>query len=171
MKKHFFQVALIVIFLLTLLNGAGLCADVSDNLKPLLVDLKAWSAEKPEGSSMNMGGMKMINAVRNYTNGNMSFDATILIGSSAMLPGQAQTMNVETSEVKISTSNIDGFKIMQTFDKVEKIGQISINLQTKPAQGSLFMVNYSGISSSQALELAKTFNWNKIKTVTSKLMD
>ena len=156
---------------MTLLNSAGFCAEPSDNLKPLLIDLKGWKAEKPEGASINMSGMKMINAIRHYGNGDKNFDVTILVGSSTMIQSQPQAVNVETSDTKVTSSEMDGFNVIQTFDKNENNGYIVINLDKKTTEGSLFMVNYSGISPEEALKIAKKYNWKKIKSVTNRMMD
>lgn len=171
-QKSFKMVFMLTItFLLTLFNSMGFCAEPSDNLKPLLIDLKGWEAEKPEGLSINTGGMKMINATRNYSNGDMNLSVTILVGSSVMIQGQTQTINIETSDVKITTSEIDGFNVIQALNKRENNGYIAINLGEKATEGSLFMINYTGISSKEALEIAKKYNWEKIKTITNKMMD
>ena len=172
-KQKFFKMGFVltIIFTLTLLNSMGFCTEPSDNLKVLLIDLKGWKAEKPEGSSINMGGMKMINATRNYSNVDMNLDATILVSSSAMIQGQTQTVNIETSDVKVTTSEIDGFNVIQAFNKNENNGYIVINLEKKTTKGSLFMINYTLISSKEVLKIAKKYNWKEIKTITSKMMD
>ena len=170
-KQKFFKMvlALTVIFLLTLFNNTGFCAEPSDYLKPLLIDLKGWKAEKPEGSSMSMGGMKMINAIRNYSKGNSNINATIMISNSAMIQGQTAT--TETSDAKVTSSKINGFNVIQGFNKIDKSGYVLINLAKKTTEGSLFMINYSGISNKEALKIAKKYNWKEIKTTTSKMMN
>ena len=171
-QKSFKMVFMLAIFfLLTLLNSVGFCSEPSDNLKVLLIDLKGWEAEKAEGLSINMGGMKMINATRNYSNGDMNLNAIILVGSSVMIQGQTQTINIETSDTKVTTSEIDGFNVIQAFNKSENNGYIVINLGKKTTEGSSFMINYTGISSKEALEIAKKYDWEKIKTITNKIMD
>lgn len=160
-----------IIILFTLMISTGYCPDRSDDLKALLIDLKEWKAEKAEGSSVNMPGMKMITAIRSYSKGEMNLDVTILVGSSVILMGQTPEVSAETDEVKLTTSDIDGFKVIQAFDKSENGGYIVINIDKKETEGSLFMISYSGISSKEVLAIAKKFNWKKIKTTTGKLME
>ena len=120
---------------------------------------------------VNMPGMKMITAIRSYSKGEMNLDVTILVGSSVILMGQTPEVSAETDEVKLTTSDIDGFKVIQAFDKSENGGYIVINIDKKETEGSLFMISYSGISSKEVLAIAKKFNWKKIKTTTGKLME
>ena len=172
-KKNSFKAVfmLTTIFLLTLFNNMTFCAEPLDKLKVLLIDLEGWKAEKAEGLSVNTTGMKMINATRNYRNGDMNLDVTILIGSNVMIQGQTMLANVETSDIKVTTSKIDGFDVVQNFNKKENNGYIVIILEKKIKEGSLFMIAYTGISSKEALKIAKKYDLEKMKTITSKLMD
>ncbi len=172
-KRNSFKTLFVLttISLLGLLNAIGLYADPSDNLKPLLIDLKGWKAEKAEGASVNMGGMKMINAIRNYSKGNRTLDVTIIVGSNAMIQGQTQAINVETSDFKVNTRKIGGFDITQVFDKNKNSGYLIINLAKRQTEGSLFIFNYTGISPKEALEIAKKYDWKKIKTITSSMIN
>ncbi|MBN1998625.1 hypothetical protein JW935_13785 [candidate division KSB1 bacterium] len=159
---------LIVVFFLT---GSSLTfADPTENLKSLLVDLEGWEAEEADGSSVDMGGVKVINVARSYSNGDYSLDVTILLGSNVMILGQTQELNAETEDGKVTTSDIDGFNVIQAFDKTEKDGSIVVTLEKKTAEGAMFIVSYEGISEEEALEIAKKFDWEKIKAVTGKMI-
>ena len=146
-------------------------ADESDALKPLLGDIKGWDAEEPEGMSMDMGGVKMVNAIRTYSKGGNTIDVTIIVGSNAMVQDPTQPVEVETSEAKMNVSEIDGFSVFNTFIKEEKKGHIVVNLMKKQTEASLFIFNYSGISPEEALKIAKKFDWEKIKIITSNMVD
>jgi hypothetical protein len=161
----------IMISLLTLIHSVGFCSDPSDNLKALLIDLKGWETDQAEGSSINMGGMKMINVIRNYSNGEKHLDVTILVGSHAMIQGHTQPVDIQTSDVNVTVSEMDGFDVIQNFNKNESNGYIVINLEKKTTEGSLFIINYAGMSSKDALKISKKYDWNKIKTVASSMMD
>ena len=108
--------------------------------------------------------------MRNYTKGNQSFVATIIIGTNAIIQGQTQSMNVETSEAKVNISEVDGFTVMRTFDKNDKIGQIVITLAKKQSEGAMFVNTYEGISDKEAFEMALKFDWKKMKASTAKLL-
>jgi len=150
--------------------AASVSADQSDKLKPLLVDLKGWQAETAEGAAIDMGGIKMINAVRNYTSGGKSIGATIIVGSNAMIQGQMQSVNVETAESKVTTSELDGFKAVNSYDKNEKSGGIVINILKKDPDGSMFVISYSGMAPDEAWAIVKNFDLKKIKETTKGLL-
>ena len=160
-----------IIIMFILLNNVSYCAEPSDELKILLIDLKEWNAEQAEGSSVNLVGMNMINAIRNYSKEDKNLDVTILVGSSVMIQGQTQTINIETSDTKVITGEIDSFNVIQAFNKNENSGYIIITLEKGLTEGSLLMINYMGISSDEALGIAKKYNWDKMKSITSAMMD
>ncbi len=147
-------------------------ADSSDVIKPLLKEIKGWSAEKAEGMSMSMSEIKMVNASRSYKKNGNTIDAVIITGSAPMIQGHMQMpeMSIDSSEGSMSTDNINGFKLFKTYDKKENDGHIMVFLFTEEKYGAMFMFNYSGISSKKALDLAKGFDWKKMKKVTSGLL-
>ena len=63
---------------------AGVHAQSHDILYPCLVDLPGWKGEAPDGMKLDMGGMKMINAHRQYTQGDKEINAIIIIGNPQM---------------------------------------------------------------------------------------
>ncbi len=144
-------------------------ADSSNVIKPLLKEIKAWSAEKAEGMSMNMGEIKMINASRSYKKNGNTIDVVIIVGSAPMIQGHMQMpqMNIDSSEGSMNIDNINGFKVFKAYDKKEKEGHIMVFLFSKAKYGSIFMFNYSGISSEKALKIAEGFDWKNMKNVTS----
>ena len=163
MLKNSAKLSLVCSFLLLMVFSTS-----AKNYSPLLsslIDLSGWKAEKPKGMSMDMGAMAMTNAGRNYTKGDKTLHAIILIGTAAMMAGQmpATDMNMETEEMKASTKTINKFKVSQSYNKVDKNGAIVISLFTKEATGAYFMLNFDGISTSEALKLAKKFDWKTIK--------
>ncbi|MFC1811291.1 hypothetical protein ACFL03_01210 [Thermodesulfobacteriota bacterium] len=139
-------------------------------LTPLLIDLQGWEAENPEGMSMDMGAMKMTNATRTYTKDDNSITAMVMIGSHAMTQGQMQEMKVETTDVKVSVSEIDGFQVHTGYDKNENAGSVTVFLSQGQTESALFMVSYQNLSEKEAMDLVKDFDWKKMKAVVDKLL-
>lgn len=158
------HIAISILFI-TVLSTTVAFGDQSSPLKNLLIDISGWISETPEGMDMNMGGVKMINATRQYVNNDKRFDAVIVVGTNAMMQGQSQVMNLETSEVKVSSSKIDGFHVTQSYDKSGKEGNVIVNLIKSESEGALFMLNYANLSPEEALTTAKKFSWKSIKKV------
>lgn len=154
-----------------LMITSALFADLSDNFKPLLIDIKGWDAETVDGASVNMGGMKMINATRSYSDGDKTLDLTLIAGSNMLVEGHTQMSDMETDEAKVETGKIDGFEVIQGYDKKETNGYIIVNLVKKTSEGALFLFAYENISPQMALELAKKFDWKKMKAKASGLIN
>ena len=81
--------------------------------------------------------------------------------------GQTQPTNVDSSAVLIKTSEIDGYQVMQRHVKADAEGVVIISISTSEQKPAAFMLNYTGLNADEALEHAKTFDWNQIKEVTS----
>lgn len=161
---------LIIIGLLAL-TSIIYCADPMDELKDQLIDLNKWDAEEIEESNVNVAGMKIINTYRTYSKDDRSFDATILVGSNMMIQGQTQGIDVETSDVKVVTGKIDNFNVIQSFNKDENEGYVVVTLIQGLTEGSLFMINFTGLTSDEALDIAKKYNWQKMKTISSGMIN
>ena len=170
-QKYLKKISLMALVFLFAINNTLFCADSSDELKAFLIDIKGWTAEDLDGSYLNFGGMKMITATRNYNLDDKTLVVMILAGTNSMLQGQTTIPDIETSDAKVTTTKINDFNVIQTFNKKEDNGYILINLLKKNTEGSLLMFNYFGISSEEALKIAKEFDWKKVKAVTSKLLD
>ena len=65
-------------------------AQPHEALKPLLIDLEGWDADEAEGMNLDMGSMKMLNAVREYEKGTEKLTAIVIIGNQKMEQGQMQ---------------------------------------------------------------------------------
>lgn len=150
--------------------SATASADQSDILKPLLVDISGWTTENPEGMSMDMGAVRMVNAYRNYSREDKNMDATIMVGSNAMMEGQSQPMNMETADASINTSEINGFSVIRTFDKKDNSGYVLVNIAKASGKGALFVLNYSAITPAEALETAKKFDWKAMKEAADSIL-
>lgn len=169
MNKNIFLVAcLLAVFLLPL---QGAYAGMDDELKPLLIDVVGWQARDAEGMSMDMGGMKMINATRSYKHDAKELDAVIMVGANAMThQGELQEMSTETSDGIVKVAKIDGFMVQSVFDKKAKSGSVIIFLGQSRMSGAVFTMTYKGISMDDAMDIAGKFNWQKMKKVTAGLL-
>ncbi len=167
-QKQFLTYALIIIFISSFASFAY--SKPINSLAPLLINLKGWKAEPAEGMNMNMNGIKMVNAVREYRHGNANVTATIMIGSNMMTQGQMQQMNIENSSSSMRIEKVNGFKIYSQHDKKGNTGVILIYLDKNKSDQALFIVSYEGLSEKDGLKFAKRFNWKKIKQATGKLL-
>lgn len=163
-----FAVALMLLFTGSL---SALADDPADELKKLLIDLKGYKAEKAEGASIDMGGMKVTTALRSYSAEDKELTVSVIVGTNMLTQGYLPEMQAETSEGKIVTETINGFKVVQGYNKEDNEGYIMINLVEKENEGALFVFGYAGIDNKKGLELAKQFDWKKLKTTTAKMLE
>ena len=140
-----------------------------NSLKPLLIDLPGYEAETASGSSMNMMGMKMINAGRSYENNDAELSATIVISSMANSMEQFGDVELESDEVKAIITTIDGFKTSHAYDKDGSSGSIIVFVAEKEQQTGIFTFSYEGITNIKAMEMAKKFDWTMIKNEVENL--
>lgn len=144
-------------------------AKASDELIPLLVDLKGFYADAADGETMDMvPGMKVINATRSYTNDTGSVDATILVGTNAMV--QSQAVNQETEDAKVETIKVQGFSVIHSYDKVNASGNFVVGLKQGANEGAMFMIYYQDISKEDALAVLDKYDLKKMETAVSKMM-
>ena len=170
MKYQFFNKISTLGMILIVACAVTAHAGDHQSLTPLLIDLDGWAAEEPEGMNMDMGAMKMTNATRTYTKGDNTLTAMVMIGSHAMTQGQMQEMNAETSEARVSISEIDGFRVHTGYDKNENAGSVIVFLSQGQTESALFIVSYQGLSDKEAVNLAKQFDWKKMKAKVEELL-
>ncbi len=168
MRKISIILGLTIVAILTSFAATGVAADHT-LVTPLLVDLKGWNAEPAGGMTMDMGSSKMINAVREYRQGDKELKAMMILGNQAMTQGSMQAMKTESAEGKMSISTIDGFKVQIFYDKKENSGGVMVLLGQKQQQGAMFTLLYKGLSEEEGLEAAKKFNWKEMKNSADKL--
>lgn len=128
---------------------------------PLLIDLDGWQGKKADGMALEMTGNTMISAQRDYARGPARFHAQVLVGTAAQaaLAGM-QSVNLETSDGRLSTSTIDGLKVTQTANFKDKSGAIMVAL----SDNAMLSFSFSGLPDTEALALAKKFNWKSFQT-------
>ncbi|MBN2788921.1 MAG: hypothetical protein JXR69_01875 [Candidatus Delongbacteria bacterium] len=160
-----------MIVLILMLMATIVFADQSEALKKELVDIKGWEAGEAEGMSMDMGGMKMVNAVREYTNGDKEFLVTVIIGTNTLVTGQMPQMNVENEEGIYQTDKINGMDAYQAYDKEENAGAIIVDLGKSETDGGFLMFSFENMKPEEALKLSKDFDWKKIKESSEIIMN
>lgn len=141
-----------------------------DGLKPFLVNLNGWQGEAPQVMSMDMNGVQMVNAVRSYESGDKSLAATVMITSLQMGMASFQQMNMAQGEVSVSTTQMDGFKVMHAHDGNENGGSIIVLLGETQKSSALFSLGYEGISGKDSLAIARKFDWKGMQKAAKKLM-
>jgi hypothetical protein len=140
-----------------------------ESLTPLLINLNGWDGDAPEGMDMDMGSVKMVQAMRQYARDNQSLKAMIIVGNAILPQGQQQPTNIDSSAVLIKTSEIDGYQVMQRHAKQDAEGVVIIAISASDQKPTTFVLDYTGLNPGEALEHAKTFDWNQIKEVTTGL--
>jgi hypothetical protein len=171
MKSRFLLLAILAFILLPL----GLYAGGADSLAALLVDLPGWSAEKAEGSDASYGDTRAIAATRSYENGDKRIDATIFVGMqvvSAWGSEYKEGFKVDTPEGIMEVKKIDGFLVYYGYEKGESAGGIMVLLQDpqkKADSGAVLAVEFEGLELEEALKIARTYDWSRMKAEVAKL--
>ncbi len=139
-------------------------------LAPLLIDLPGWMASERDGMSMEVAGIKIINANRSYAKGEKELTVIIMIGNQAMTQADAAESTVETSAGSMSAKTVDGFQVQTVSDKGKKSGEMVVVLAQGQKGGVVLTVSYSGLSEAEALDMVKKFDWKKMKAEAEKLL-
>jgi hypothetical protein len=146
-------------------GGAAASANVYESLYPFLIPLPGWEAGESAGVNIDEGGWQMINASREYTRGEQSLAATILIGNlvteaAATVP---DTMDVDSSQARMAVKTIRGFRVTLAHDKVERSGAVTVLLLPPEQAGAAFVLAYKELSDEEAMALAQKFDWEKMR--------
>ena len=165
LQDKFFGIGKALIFItfaLLFISNVALGASYQA-LFPYLIDLPGWSGSEPTGMNMEMSGMTMVNATRNYNKGNKELTVVIMIGNQAFGFNPAATggMKVETSQGKMDFKTIDGFQVQTIYDKEDNSGAVTVILQD--AGGALFTLTFEGLKEDDALNIVQKFDWKKIQ--------
>jgi hypothetical protein len=142
-----------------------------ESLSPLLVDLKGWQAEPAQGMDMDMGGTKIIQAVRKYTRNASKADAMVMVGNSMMTQALGmQSMQMETAEAKVKVSTIDGYQVSTHHSKTDNEGAVIVSFSGTGQLGALFVFHYKGLDEKEGLSTAKKFDWKKMERQAKNLL-
>jgi hypothetical protein len=128
---------------------------------PFLVELPGWTGKKPDGMGMELAGSNMISATRTYERGGAHVNAAILTGMAAQgaLAAAGAGIKIETADIHVTTSTIDGLQVTKTYTVSNKAGAIMVAL----GPAAVFTLSYTGISEDEAFGLAKKFDWKAMQ--------
>jgi hypothetical protein len=159
--------SILLIVAMMLIGVSGVYADSYQALYSYLVNLPGWEGQEPKGMKMDMPGMKMINATREYRQGDKTINAMVVIGNQAMAGAAVPQgmMNMETDEAKIAMTMIQGFRVHTVYNKKENSGAITVILLPGQAGGgAIFTFSFEGLTETEAMNLAQTYDWKAIQT-------
>ena len=130
---------------------------------PFLIDLPGWKGNKPDGMAMEMAGTSMITATRNYERGTAHVNVSVLTGMAAQgaLAATNAGIKLETPDLHMTTSTIDGLQVTKTYTASNKAGAIMVAL----GPSAVFTLAFTGIDEDEALGLARKFDWKAIQAL------
>ncbi len=128
---------------------------------PFLIDLPGWKGNKPDGMALEIAGSSMITATRGYERGAARLNVQVITGPAAQaaLAATGTGIKIETSELRMSTSTIDGLQVTRTFTASLKSGAILVALSAN----AVFTLTFTGVAEDEALTLAQKFDWKAIQ--------
>ncbi len=128
---------------------------------PFLVELPGFKAQKPDGMAMELAGSNMITATRGYERGAAHVNAAVLTGMAAQaaLAASSAGIKIETADMHINTSTIDGMQVTKTYTVSNKAGAIMVAL----GPAAVFTLSYTGIDEDEAFGLARKFDWKAMQ--------
>jgi hypothetical protein len=126
---------------------------------PFLVELPGWTGKKPDGMTMELAGSSMI--TRAYERGAANVNAAVLTGLAAqgVLAATSTGIKIETADMHMTTSTIDGLQVTKTYTVSNKAGGIMVGL----GPAAVFTFSYTGIDEDEALGLAMKFDWKAMQ--------
>lgn len=126
---------------------------------PFLRDLPGWTAETPEGVSMQSSAGSMVTASRQYVQGDKRLTAALIKGAETAGIEAAGALSLETTESKMTAETIDGFYVNSNFSKADKTGTVLVVI----GGGALFSIEFENVTLEDALALSKRFDWKAMK--------
>ena len=137
--------------------------EYSNKLKPLLIDLSGWNAEKPEGMDASFNNVTMISATREYTRGDATLQASVLVGQAAS-SYEIPKATYETDEGFFRSEKINNYMVYISYEKQNKTGGVFVILANSP-QSAVFVLTYENTDWQKALDLTKKFDWDAMKKI------
>jgi hypothetical protein len=158
------------VFIVYLIFGIVLFAFANEEFKKEMIDISGWEAGEVEDASVNMTGLQFTSVSRFYEKDNMEFSVSFIAGSNTMLQGYQMDATIETDEVSIESFEVDGFRAVKSYDKIEKTGAYMINLASTDLTGSLLMIAFTNIDPDTALEILQEFDWKKFRILAKEAL-
>lgn len=161
---------LFVISLIFIVANSTL-AQKHEKITPLLVNLSGWEGDDAEGVSMDVPGMKMIQASRNYEKGDLELHATFIAGGTMITQAQSGGISLDSDDVKMDLTKIDGFKVNRYTHKEDDMTAIIIFIHESDDNSAILnLTAEGGVNEDDLLKLAKEFDWKEMKSVIKKLL-
>jgi hypothetical protein len=137
------KLTMIICLALSMLLTASALADVLNfkKLEPFVdVKIPGWTmVGKPGGTTVKQGPMSLSQAEAKYTAGNKTMKISVMDLSGQHFPMQmGQSMEMETNEQVVHTLDVQGFKGIGHYNKVDKEGDLIISV------GKRFLVKVEG---------------------------
>jgi len=157
------KAAVVLTFLF--LMGGGALAGVTgyQDLLPFLKDVSGWSAQKPQGVTLDTPQGRMIQAGRHYSQGDKDFRVLIVLGPQAMASWAPYKMGIriDTPDTYVESREIKGFKGGISYSKGDHNGEILVVLR-ESAPCAVFVMNFQGMDYKEALGLLDNFDLSGI---------
>jgi hypothetical protein len=133
------------------------------SLMPLLIDLPGWTGAPPEGVDLTPQGVAAVTASREYERGDAELNAMIGIGPT-FAPFQALgSFQVQTQDHAMRSRTIDGFRVFTTSIAPARAGTVMVAVDPASTRPNGFMLQYEGVSTDQAVALARRFDWRAMQ--------
>jgi hypothetical protein len=142
-------------------------AQDSQKLTPFLVDLPGWAANKADGMAMRgPGGNEVIRGTRTYKRGSAKIDAGVVSDAATQgtLLMMQNLMKQEIPGLRQSTSQVDGFTVLRSFNTKDNVGTVMVALSSNAA----FSFVSLGIREDEAFGLARRFDWRGMQAALLK---
>ncbi|HYW59955.1 MAG TPA: hypothetical protein VE909_05475 [Xanthobacteraceae bacterium] len=133
---------------------------------PFLIDLSGWTGNQPDGMAMAMPGASIVTASREYRRGDARITVQVVTGPAAQgaLGVTRSEMKLETADMHVSASSIDGLQVARTFTVKDKAGAVIVAL----GPAAMFTLTFNGVAEDEALTLARQFDWKGIQAAAPK---
>ena len=161
-------IAVVLLCLLILPVSAAVC-QTAQEFVPLLIDLSGWEGSKPETVELTIQEMKSIVVSRDYSKGNQSLTAGIMVGqqtAGTWNPAYQEGFKMEAGSNLVEVKRQDGYLIMHSYNGDEREGMFLVLLQEvspNGRSGALFVFSYEGMDDSEGQKLAGKFDWGAMK--------
>lgn len=154
--------AVVSILLLSMIGIAH--AEGYDDLANTLTDLSGWSAEEAEGAVLKTSHISMLQAVREYQNGDKRVTAEFLVTNLGETMATMQDMQMENSGMQYKSEEIGGFRVFSIYNKTDNLGSIIIGLGSKGKSATLRLY-FKSMTDAEAMDIAREFNWGNMKKI------
>jgi hypothetical protein len=159
-RRHAIRLALAALPA-TWLASAARAQQSFQRFLPLLIELPGWKGTKPDGMAMEMAGSNMVTATRAYERGDARLNASIMTGMAAQgaLAATSAGIKIETADMHMSTSTIDGLQVTKTYTISNKAGAVMVAL----GPAAVFTLTFNKVPEDEGIELARNFDWKAMQ--------